>query len=81
LSNQVIDVCLVAPLRFDESIGYWTGEVDHERLASVLTAVPAPAGVDRSVAGDRVVLRGEASRVRAHAAALIAAGLVDADPR
>lgn len=69
------EIALLAPYRFDRSIGYWTGEPDGEALARALAAVPEAPDVEREVTETGVVLRGPAPSVREQARLLREAGL------
>ena len=37
---DTLEIWLQAPVLFDQSIGYWTGEPDRQALARALAAVP-----------------------------------------
>lgn len=67
---------LQAPLWFDESIGYWTGEADLAALRRALLAVPPEPGVERAVSGGAVLLRGPEQAVLREAVRLREAGLL-----
>lgn len=74
-SEETSEVELRAPLRFDPSIGYWTGEADRDAVLRALAAVPEHPLVDRRVEGDAVRLVGPAPVVREVARLLREAGL------
>ena len=69
------EVRLAAPFRFDQSIGYWTGEPDREALARALAAVAQSPEVEREVLEGEVILRGPEAPVLAEAALLRELGL------
>jgi hypothetical protein len=73
--NEPFELLVQAPLRFDQSIGYWTGEPDSEVLARALAAVPAHPDVRRLMTEAGVLLRGPAEPVREEARQLRDAGL------
>ena len=69
-------VRLRLPLRFDESIGYWTGEADRELISRLLQAHPVPAGVTITPADrDTIILEGDAGEVQSYSSLLAAGGL------
>lgn len=70
-----MEILLLAPFRFDQSIGYWTGDPDAEALATALAAVPQHPEVEREVGAAGVTLRGPEAAVREEARLLRAAGL------
>ena len=69
------EITLLAPLLFDQGIGYWTGEPDVEALARALAAVPQAPEVEREVSETGVTLRGPEEAVREEARLLRSAGL------
>ena len=71
----MIELELRAPLRFDESIGYWTGEPDREAAARALALVPEDPEVRRSHTEAGVRLTGPPEAVTRQAEALRAVGL------
>lgn len=73
--EPILEVQLAAPLRFDVSIGYWTGERDEAILRSALATVPVDAQVDRRLSEDGVRLCGPSEAVREQARLLREAGL------
>jgi hypothetical protein len=72
----LIEVALSAPLFFDESIGYWTGEPDRDALERALEAVVPNPSVERTVTPEGVLLRGPEAPVLEEAARLRKAGLL-----
>lgn len=72
---EIIEVALFAPLLFDQSIGYWTGEPDAEVLARALVTVDPVAEVEREVSASGVLLRGPVESTREQAYLLREAGL------
>ncbi|HEU4753232.1 MAG TPA: hypothetical protein VFU47_08985 [Armatimonadota bacterium] len=66
---------LLAPVLFDQAIGYWTGEPDREALARALAAVPEHPAVERRPDAEGVTLRGPAAAVAEQAQRLREAGL------
>lgn len=71
-----MEIRLLAPFFFDQSIGYWTGEPDREALARALAAVPEHPLVERVVTDADVLLRGPEEEVREQARLLREAGLM-----
>ena len=69
------EITLHAPLYFDQSIGYWTGEPDREALARALAAVPQSPEVEREVTETGVLLSGPEEAVQEEARRLREAGL------
>ena len=74
-SESRAEVFLRAPLLFDQSIGYWTGEPDQAALARALAAVPEHPDVERVMEAAGVLLRGPADPVHVMARLLREAGL------
>ena len=75
-AERMYEILLRAPLWFDESTGYWTGEPDRGAVAKALEAVPAAPGVERKVSDEGVLLRGSEPAVREQARKLREAGLI-----
>ena len=71
----MIELELRAPLHFDESIGYWTGEPDLEAVTRALGLVPEDPEVRRSHTEAGVLLIGPPDAVMQQAEALRAVGL------
>ena len=71
----MMELTLLAPMLFDQSIGYWTGAPDAEAMARALAAVPQNPEVEREVLAGRVTLRGPEEAVREEARLLRSAGL------
>lgn len=72
---EPVEVRLSAPVLFDQSIGYWTGEPDREALARALAAVPEHPEVTRHPEEAGVLLRGPEEAVHTMARLLREAGL------
>lgn len=72
---DLVEVELLAPYLFDESIGHWTGEPDQAALSRALSAAPPHPEVEYVVSDTGVRLRGPASAVYETAAALRELGL------
>ena len=68
-------ITLLAPVRFDQEIGYWTGEPDEQALTAALEAVAQDPRVTRTLVAGGVTLSGPSEAVGAEAAALRRAGL------
>jgi len=73
--SEPCEVRLQAPFRFDQNIGYWTGDPDQEALSRALAAVPQGPDVEREVQEGGVTLRGPEDAVREEARLLREAGL------
>jgi hypothetical protein len=71
----LIELELRAPPRFDQSIGYWTGEPDLDAVRRALAAVAEDPAVRRAITPDGVLLTGDPKAVHQLAVALRAAGL------
>jgi hypothetical protein len=71
----LIELELRAPPRFDQSIGYWTGEPDLDALRHALASVPEDPAVARSITPEGLRLSGAPEAVHRQAEALRAAGL------
>ena len=72
---DTLEIRLQAPVLFDQSIGYWTGEPDRAALARALAAVPEHPDVERAMEEAGVLLRGPAEAVHIMARLLREAGL------
>ena len=74
-SADIVEVELLAPCIFDQSIGYWTSEPDRAALARALSAAPPHPEVEYVMQDTGVRLRGPAGPVYETAAALRELGL------
>lgn len=76
MEGDQLEVRLSAPERFDEAIGYWTGEPDREALAEAVAAIPETEGVERRVEAGGLILSGPARDVLEEARRFRELGLV-----
>ncbi len=74
-STEVIEITLHAPLLFDQSIGYWTGDPDEAALSRALATVDPHPEVARTVFAGGVALQGPEGPAREQARLLREAGL------
>jgi hypothetical protein len=71
-----MEITLRPPLKFDQSIGYWTGEPDLAALSRALARVQGSSEVERITGPDQVLLRGPEAAAREEARLLREAGLL-----
>lgn len=70
-----MEILLLAPFLFDQSIGYWIGDPDHVALFNALAAVPQHPDVERAITPTGVRLSGPEEAVTEEARLLREAGL------
>jgi hypothetical protein len=71
-----VTVTLTAPMLFDQSIGYWSGEPDLAAFEGALQLLPEDPRVKRRIEGTTIILNGPETAVRNQERLLQSAGLV-----